>query len=121
MLLEVVLLWFQNYSILSVCRKHSFIARYQCLSNLFCIRFRIAQSSRIPIKVLHLVRDPRAVALSRLVMHHGLGNATHEMLPNCAFDARNVEDFRNMRDKAGSYWSDGNYMTIRCVPVCIDA
>nr|CAB3230882.1 carbohydrate sulfotransferase 3 [Phallusia mammillata] len=66
----------------------------------------------IPVKILHLVRDPRATGLSRLTMHKGLGNATHEMLGNCQIDAKNMETRQAVAIK-NDHWLTKRYMLAR--------
>uniref|UniRef100_H2Z2N4 Sulfotransferase n=1 Tax=Ciona savignyi TaxID=51511 RepID=H2Z2N4_CIOSA len=74
---------------------------------------RVRSSIGENFKIIHLVRDPRATALSRLRMHYGLGNITREMKINCDFDVTNLETFKNRKLDPVNNWLHGNYMVVR--------
>ncbi|XP_078487289.1 carbohydrate sulfotransferase 3 [Ciona intestinalis] len=86
------------------------------LDHLTSVRAKVGTS----FKIIHLVRDPRATALSRLRMHFGRGNITKEMKVNCEFDASNLEAFKNRRSNLNNKWLQGNYMVVRYEDILTD-
>lgn len=60
--------------------------------------------------MIHLVRDPRAVALSRLEMHNFTGNVAKEMERSCQTDLGLYEE-KNQAD--ADEWNDEDYMVVR--------
>ena len=66
------------------------------------------------LNVVHLVRDPRAVASSRQKMHQLKGNIVREMQRNCKIDQSIYGEHRHsLGENATFQWNNQNYVLFR--------
>ena len=78
------------------------------------MNFRVQKIIGGQVKVIHLVRDPRAVALSRQEMNQLETGVVKDMQMNCNFDRSIFEEHKKNFSNHGSVrWETANYMLIR--------
>ena len=76
---------------------------------------RVRDHSAEEMRVIHLVRDPRAVALSRAEMHNFTGNVVKEMKKNCEFDLSVYKEYELRSKMSLPIWTADNYIAVRFV------